>query len=162
MPKYIPAGQTSLCYMDYLVIGVLSWKHDLCSEVITYSCSHSLHILIIDLLFFFIKSVTNYGPESSPISCMDFILVFSCVISHLQTDCSNGPQVLPQPTGKIGLQSPPMNCAWFSKETQYSSGYITDTENTTYTPGHLTKSMKWDSPPETLTWAFPRRLLSSL
>lgn len=37
--------------------GVLSWKHDLCSEVITYSCSHSLHILIIDYFFFLLSQL---------------------------------------------------------------------------------------------------------
>lgn len=63
-----------------------------------YLCSHSFHILIIySFLGVVIKSMADYGPESSPDCCMDSILGFRCVISHLQTDCPSGPQV-PRPT----------------------------------------------------------------
>lgn len=128
--------------MDYRVIGVLSWKHDLCSEVTTYFCSHSLQTLIIDILFVLVRPVTDHGPESSPISCMDFTLVLSCVISHLQADRSSGPQVLvsiPHLGTAPGLVRRHSFCKMDTTSTLQASVYITDTENTIHALRHLTK-----------------------
>lgn len=96
-------------------------------------------------------------------------------VSLLQPDCSRDPQVLPRPTGKTGLQSPRRdgpglvrrhNTLSFARmDTTFrlqASRYITDTENTTHSPGHLKKEMKRDSPPEASTWLFTGSFLSSL